>query len=132
MSEITRHLSFSDWLISLSIIFSRSIHTVTMVRFPSFLQPSTHLLYLTNPSIAPAGTLSDLLRETAGMVSASGISFLRSLAGYSKALPMSSSCCLLPELLPEVCGVAFHRYHLINKETGPQSGNSEAVSKSQK
>ena len=28
MSEIIRYLAFSDWLISLSIMFSRSIHAV--------------------------------------------------------------------------------------------------------
>ena len=37
-SEIILYLSFSDWLISLRIINFRSIHTVTWVRVPSFLQ----------------------------------------------------------------------------------------------
>ena len=41
MSEIIWYLSFLDWLISLSIMFSRSIHAVTKVKFPSFLWPSS-------------------------------------------------------------------------------------------
>ena len=36
MNEITRYLSFSDWLISLSIMFSRSIMPSEKVRFPFF------------------------------------------------------------------------------------------------
>ena len=40
MSEIIWYLSFSDWLISLGIIFSRSIHTVTKVKLSSFLHLS--------------------------------------------------------------------------------------------
>ena len=32
---------FSDWLISLSIIFSKSIHAVTKVKFSSFLWPNS-------------------------------------------------------------------------------------------
>ena len=41
MSEIIWCLSFSAWLISLNIMFSRSIHAVTKVKFPSFLWPSS-------------------------------------------------------------------------------------------
>ena len=57
MNEIIRCLSFSDWLISLSIMFSRSIHTAPKGKFSYFLWPrsiplckcpilvlSTHLL----------------------------------------------------------------------------------------
>ena len=33
MSEIMWYLSFSDWLISLSIIFSRAIHVVTKGKY---------------------------------------------------------------------------------------------------
>ena len=43
MSEIIWYLSFSGWLISLSIIFSRSIHAVT--KFSSFSLPSSIPLY---------------------------------------------------------------------------------------
>ena len=44
-SESIWYLSFSDWLISLSIILSRSIHVVTKVGFPSFLWLSSIPLY---------------------------------------------------------------------------------------
>ena len=39
MGEIIWYFSFSDWLISLSIMFSRSIHTVTKGKIFSFLWP---------------------------------------------------------------------------------------------
>ena len=38
--EIIWYLSFSDWLVSLSIILSRSIHVVTKSMISSFLWPS--------------------------------------------------------------------------------------------
>ena len=40
ISEITQYLSFPDWLVSLSIILSRSIHVVTKSMISSFLWPS--------------------------------------------------------------------------------------------
>ena len=42
MSEIIWYLSFSDWLISPSIMFSRSIHTVAKDKISSFLWPNAH------------------------------------------------------------------------------------------
>ena len=41
MSEITWYLSFSNWLISLSIMFSRSIHAVTKGKTSLFLKLSS-------------------------------------------------------------------------------------------
>ena len=44
MREIIQYLSFSDWLISFSIVFSRSIHAVAKGRiFFLFLRPTYHL-----------------------------------------------------------------------------------------
>ena len=41
ISEIMCYLSFSHWLISLSLILSRSIHAVTKGKISFFLQPSS-------------------------------------------------------------------------------------------
>ena len=46
MSEIIQYLSFSVWLMLLSMIPSRSIHVVTNIRMPSFLWLNNILLYL--------------------------------------------------------------------------------------
>ena len=35
MDEVIWYLSFSDWIISLSVMLSRPIHAATNVRFPS-------------------------------------------------------------------------------------------------
>ena len=45
MSEIIWYLSFSDWLISLSIMLPRPIHTIAKDKYFFFLQPSRIPLY---------------------------------------------------------------------------------------
>ena len=50
MSEVKRFLAFSDWLISLSIIFSRFIHVVANGTVPLFVWLSSIRLYICTTS----------------------------------------------------------------------------------
>ena len=45
MREIIWYFSFSYWLISVSIMFSRPIHAVTRVKFSSFLHQTKKFLH---------------------------------------------------------------------------------------